>query len=191
MLKKNPTKLFHFACNSIEQTKGGEADVNEKELIRQCQAGEKAAFDELIRMYYPYVSKYLLKLTGDETLTEDFVQETFLKMIRTIDQFDRNGKASFATYLIAIAKNTWIDHVRRNRAVFSELSEADGQPDESLEQQALSGLILVLPVVLIFFGVSVMMIFLPVLFVAAVILTVLSVFISKGAVYDEQISCMD
>ncbi len=56
---------------------------------------------------------------------------------------------------------------------------------------ALSGLILVLPVVLIFFGVSVMMIFLPVLFVAAVILTALSVFISKGAVYDEQISCMD
>lgn len=165
--------------------------MNEKELIRQCQAGEKAAFDELIRMYYPYVSKYLLKLTGDETLTEDFVQETFLKMIRTIDQFDRNGKASFATYLIAIAKNTWIDHVRRNRAVFSELSEADGQPDKSLEQQALSGLILVLPVVLIFFGVSVMMIFLPVLFVAAVILTALSVFISKGAVYDEQISCMD
>lgn len=191
MLKKNPTKPFRFACNSIEQTKGGEADVNEKELIRQCQAGEKAAFDELIRMYYPYVSKYLLKLTGDETLTEDFVQETFLKMIRTIDQFDRNGKASFATYLIAIAKNTWIDHVRRNRAVFSELSEADGQPDKSLEQQALSGLILVLPVVLIFFGVSVMMIFLPVLFVAAVILTALSVFISKGAVYDEQISCMD
>lgn len=114
--------------------------MNEKELIRQCQAGEKAAFDELIRMYYPYVSKYLLKLTGDETLTEDFVQETFLKMIRTIDQFDRNGKASFATYLIATAKNTWIDHVRRNRAVFSELSEADGQPDKSLEQQALSNI---------------------------------------------------
>lgn len=45
--------------------------MNEKEVINRCQNGDKAAFDELIRAYYPYVTKYLLKLTGSEMLTED------------------------------------------------------------------------------------------------------------------------
>ncbi len=42
--------------------------MNEKEIIRRCQNGDRAAFDELIRLFYPYVTKYLLKLTRDENL---------------------------------------------------------------------------------------------------------------------------
>lgn len=45
--------------------------MNENEVIKRCQNGDKAAFDELIRAFYPYVTKYLLKLTGSEMLTED------------------------------------------------------------------------------------------------------------------------
>ena len=43
--------------------------MEEKEIIKRCQSGDRAAFDELIRLYYPYVTKYLLKLTCDEALT--------------------------------------------------------------------------------------------------------------------------
>lgn len=56
--------------------------MNENEVIKRCQNGDKAAFDELIRAFYPYVTKYLLKLTGSEMLTEDLAQDVFLKMIR-------------------------------------------------------------------------------------------------------------
>ena len=38
--------------------------MNEKELIRRCRNGDRAAFDTLIRKFYPYVTKYLLKLTA-------------------------------------------------------------------------------------------------------------------------------
>ena len=55
--------------------------MNEKEIIKRCQDGDKSAFDELIRTFYPYVGKYLLKLTGDKTLTEDLTQDVFLKVI--------------------------------------------------------------------------------------------------------------
>lgn len=54
--------------------------MNEKTLIHKCQNGEKSAFEELIRHYYPYVSGFLLKLCGDETSSQDLTQDTFLKM---------------------------------------------------------------------------------------------------------------
>lgn len=115
-------------------------NVNEKELVRRCQNGDRAAFDTLIRTFYPYVTKYLLKLTQNEDLTEDLTQEVFLKVIRTIEDFRIDGKASFATYIITIAKNTLIDHSRRNQAILSELSEADIQGGESIENQVLTNM---------------------------------------------------
>lgn len=89
--------------------------MNEKALIKSCQKGEKQAFEELIRLFYPYVSKFLLKTTGDENLAEDLTQDTFLKMIRSIDKYDLDGSAGFGTWLVTIAKNCYIDHLRRNR----------------------------------------------------------------------------
>lgn len=61
--------------------------MNEKALIKKCQRGDKQAFEELIRLYYDYVSGFLLKTTMDSTLSEDLTQETFLKMIRSIEKF--------------------------------------------------------------------------------------------------------
>lgn len=95
--------------------------MNEKALIKKCQRGDRQAFDALIRQYYDYVSGFLRKATRDETLTEDLTQETFLKMIRNIEKFDPGGAAAFGTWLITIAKNGYIDHLRRNRVHFEDI----------------------------------------------------------------------
>lgn len=101
--------------------------MNDKALIKRCQRGDRQAFDELIRLYYDYVSGFLLKNTADETLSEDLTQETFLKMIRSIEKYDPGGSASFGTWLITIAKNCYIDHLRRNRI---HLEDIDSLPVE-------------------------------------------------------------
>ena len=89
--------------------------MNDKALIKRCRRGDRSAFDELIRTYYDYVAGFLLKMASDTQLTEDLTQDTFLKMIRNIEKFDPGGSASFGTWLIAIAKNCCIDHLRRCR----------------------------------------------------------------------------
>lgn len=114
--------------------------LKEKELIKQCQNGNKAAFEELIRLFYPYVSKYLFKMTMDRDLTEDLTQETFLKMIRAMDTYNLNGKAGFGTYIITIAKNCYIDYCRRNKAVFTAVSEIECSSGENMEEQVLNKL---------------------------------------------------
>lgn len=59
--------------------------MNEKALIKKRLTGDRQTFDALIRLYYDYVSGFLLKTTSDEMLSEDLTQETFLKMIRNIE----------------------------------------------------------------------------------------------------------
>ena len=97
--------------------------MNERAIIKKCQNGERQAFDELIRLYYNYVSRFLLKLTADKALSEDLTQETFLKMIRGIDKFDPKGNAKFGTWLITVAKNCYIDHLRKNRVYLEDIDE--------------------------------------------------------------------
>lgn len=89
--------------------------MDDKTLIKRCQRGDRQAFDELIRLYYDYVSGFLLKAAKNETLAEDLTQETFLKMIQNIEKFGPGGSAGFGTWLITVAKNCYIDHLRRNR----------------------------------------------------------------------------
>ena len=89
--------------------------MNEIKVIKQCQQGNKDAFNELITFYYPFILKYLIKLTSDEELANDMLQETFLKLIKSIDKYKIKGKASFSTYLITIAKNCYLDYIKKNK----------------------------------------------------------------------------
>lgn len=78
--------------------------MNEIKVLKQCQNGDKQVFNELITFYYPFVSKFLLKITCNKEIAEDIAQETFIKLIKNIDRFNIKGKASFSTYLMNIAK---------------------------------------------------------------------------------------
>ena len=110
--------------------------MNEKALIKKCQHGNQQAFDELIRMYYDYVSGFLIKTTANETLSEDLTQETFLKMIRNIEKFDPRGNAKFGTWLITIAKNCYIDHLRRNRIYLKDIESLPLEDERNVEDDA-------------------------------------------------------
>lgn len=98
--------------------------MDENELICLAQNGNKEAFQDLIRFYYPYVSKFIHTIVkNDEATCEDLTQETFLKLIRSIERFDRYGKAQFSTYVITIAKRTCFDYFRKNRHIEVDIEE--------------------------------------------------------------------
>lgn len=89
--------------------------MEENNLIKKCQRGDKEAFQLLISRYHPYVYRFLVKITDNEHSAEDLTQETFIKVIRNIDKFNIAGKAKFSTYIISIAKRTYIDYLRREK----------------------------------------------------------------------------
>lgn len=114
--------------------------MDEYSLILSAQKGEKEAFQSLITFYYPYVSKFLLKMCGDMTLSEDLMQDTFIKLVRGIEKFDIHGKASFATWVMAIAKNCYLDHLRRNRQEVLSLEGRDASSQFNVQDAVLKHL---------------------------------------------------
>ena len=114
--------------------------MDEYSILVSVQKGEKEAFQNLITLYYPYVTKFIMKLCGDENLCEDLTQETFVKLIRGIENYDVHGKAAFATYVMAIAKNGYMDHLRRSKQVVVSLDEQEVVSDVNLQDQVLDSM---------------------------------------------------
>lgn len=72
----------------------------------------RRAFDRLVRKYQSPVRRFLLNLTlGNESLSDDLAQDTFLKAYTHITQFQ--GIASFQTWLFRIAYNVYYDYRRK------------------------------------------------------------------------------
>lgn len=85
----------------------------ETELIREAQAGSRAAFDSLVKQYEQQVLRLALHLTGSEHDAEDIYQEAFLKAYRYIGNF--RFECSFYTWIYRIVTNLCLDQLRRRK----------------------------------------------------------------------------
>jgi RNA polymerase sigma-70 factor (ECF subfamily) len=89
------------------------ARASEAELIREAQAGSRAAFDTLVRQYEQQVLRLALHLTGSEHDAEDIYQEAFLKAYRYLGNF--RFECSFYTWIYRIVTNLCLDQMRRRK----------------------------------------------------------------------------
>ena len=89
--------------------------LDEIRLLSQCAlADNRDAFGRLVEAYQPRVRRFLLNLTaGDEMLTDDLAQETFIKAYVGIRGF--KGLSSFSTWLYRIAYNQFYNHTRHHQ----------------------------------------------------------------------------
>ena len=88
--------------------------LDEIRLLSQCAlADNRDAFGQLVEAYQPRVRRFLLNLTmGDEMLTDDLAQETFIKAYVGIRSF--KGLSSFGTWLYRIAYNEFYSQARKH-----------------------------------------------------------------------------
>jgi RNA polymerase sigma-70 factor, ECF subfamily len=94
------------------------AEVDEEiaALVAAAQAGDRAAFDDLVRA--TYIDSYTLayRLTGDEDDARDVVQEAYLRAYRGLKRF--RGDAQFSTWMYRITANcaaTFLGKRSKNR----------------------------------------------------------------------------
>ena len=80
-------------------------------LIRRAQAGDRAAFDALVRLYDREVLRLVSRMTASEDEAADLYQETFLKVYRSLGHF--RFQSSFSTWLYRVVVNICLDHLRR------------------------------------------------------------------------------
>ncbi len=88
-------------------------DANDREVIEACQRGDYDAFRLLFETYKDRVYSIALRYSGDEAAAMDIAQETFLKLLSSIQSF--RGDSSLETWLYRIVVNRCLDHQRSSR----------------------------------------------------------------------------
>ena len=106
--RRDPAGMMRASAQDRAQSRALEMD-----LIREAQAGSRAAFDALVRQYEHQVLRLALHLTGSEHDAEDIYQEAFLKAYRYIGNF--RFECSFYTWIYRIVTNLCLDQLRRRK----------------------------------------------------------------------------
>ncbi|MEM7096589.1 MAG: sigma-70 family RNA polymerase sigma factor [Actinomycetota bacterium] len=113
-----------------------------KPLIARAKAGDRAAFDELVKATYQRVHALALRLTGNEHDADDVVQDTYVRAFRGLRKF--RGEARFSTWLHRITANsasTMMGRSQRHRHddIDSVIDLADHREDSDPEFQLQNG----------------------------------------------------
>jgi len=104
------------------------SDPIEDELLRQAQAGDYLAFEDLLNRLDGPVRRFVRRLIGDGLVEDDVVQMTFISLYRNLSRID--PVETLRPYLFRIARNRCYDELRRQGRF--ELPSLD---DEAVEMR--------------------------------------------------------
>lgn len=85
--------------------------LSETELISLLKSKDEKAFNYLYDNYSGALYGIILKVLGKEELANDILQEVFVKIWRSIEQYD-HSKGRLYTWMLNIARNSAIDTLR-------------------------------------------------------------------------------
>ena len=88
---------------------------SDEQLIAKVALGDVAAYEMLYDRYCSAGMGLALKITGDQALAEEVVQETFWRVWSKADLFQPH-RGAFTSWFFGIARNLCIDMLRRQRA---------------------------------------------------------------------------
>ena len=88
-----------------------EHDALHSHLLASVAAGERAAFEQLYRLYEKRVYQYVSTLVYDPTVAEDIVVETMMAVWRGAASFARTSRVS--TWIFGITRHKALDAIRR------------------------------------------------------------------------------
>jgi len=104
-------------------------EASDAQLLGRTAAGDRAAFDQLVRRHQASVHRFALAATRTPEQAEDVLQETFLAAFRSAGTY--RGQAAVKSWLLAIARNK-VNRLGRPRAGQPESFE----PLDALGQRA-------------------------------------------------------
>jgi RNA polymerase sigma-70 factor (ECF subfamily) len=103
-------------------------------VVSAARAGDRDAMAELYVLHAPAVHAHVLRVVGDPHDADDVTQQVFAKLLTGLDRY-RPGEAPFIVWVLRIARNTAIDHVRRVRAVpVDDVEDARGRDEHAADE---------------------------------------------------------
>lgn len=84
--------------------------MDDRDMIRRAQAGDRHAFGVLFDAHYARVYHYLNERLGGAPEAEDLCQEVFLKVLGSIDEYPAGGSVPFDEWLLRVAQRLAREH---------------------------------------------------------------------------------
>ncbi len=122
-----------------------DASRDDAPLVERARAGDRAAWDRLVREHLPRVWPVVYRIVRSREDAEDVAQETFLAAFRSLAEF--RGDAAFSTWLHKIAVSRALNHLDRAAERLRRASrpleaptagDPTGDPDPAVERAAAS-----------------------------------------------------
>jgi RNA polymerase sigma-70 factor (ECF subfamily) len=120
-----PERAFVVFATGEERpvTRSLDADPVESAAIERARGGDGDAFDLLVARWSRRVASLAWTLTGSADAAEEIAQETFVRAWRNIGRF--RAAAAFGPWILRIATNLSVDHLRRARRFEPMLTASD------------------------------------------------------------------
>ena len=102
--------------------------MSDIELVNEFIAGKKSAMECLIKRHKRKVYTYIYINVKNRELAEDIFQDTFIKVIRSLETGKYNDEGKFLSWVMRISHNLVIDHFRK-QTQFRTISNDDTEVD--------------------------------------------------------------
>ncbi|WP_316750624.1 RNA polymerase sigma-70 factor [Pedobacter gandavensis] len=103
---------------------------NEAELILKIHQGDKRAFTILFEWYYKSLAAYIFKLTESIEITEEIVQDVFIKV--WLKRETLPGISSFSNYLFILSRNKTLNQLRKQARYSSHFQSLEKELETDL-----------------------------------------------------------
>ena len=89
--------------------------MKDYELVNKFIEGDKDSIEILINRHKNRVFTYILLIVKDQQLAEDIFQDTFIKVIKSLQKGKYQEKGIFVSWVVRIAHNLIIDYFRKSK----------------------------------------------------------------------------
>ncbi|MBR1799013.1 MAG: sigma-70 family RNA polymerase sigma factor [Bacteroidales bacterium] len=102
--------------------------LTDNELITRYREGDTSCFEVLLGRYQAKVYGYIFSVVKDKEIADDIFQDTFYKVIVTINSDSYKDENKFIHWVMRIAHNLIVDHYRRN----NKMPVVPNRPDNNV-----------------------------------------------------------
>ncbi len=113
--------------------------MDDNELYIKLCAEDEAAFTMFYKQTYPMVHAYVIQNNGGQDDAMDCMQDAIINLIRNLRENKFRGDSKLTSYFFSIAKNVWLDQLRKkSRKLNNGSTDIEDIPDKLLINQDLS-----------------------------------------------------
>ncbi len=108
------------------------AILSDREVLLKIRSADQmnSAISYLYQHYYGRLEALIRRNSGSMEDAQDIIQETMIAFVNMVRQDRFRGEAAISTFLHAIARNLWLDRLRKNQSEWSRIDKWAMEADE-------------------------------------------------------------